>query len=512
MIGSTADVASGHEVLQILNHCDGICENLSAWARSRPAADEPLTVLLIAQINHLASNVHSFKTQVATEAAHARTGTPLAAGHDSVVFSPDLSRSLTCTKLCLLETIEAVDFYNREERHGHGGALNKLFASKFILNRNEPRHAGRAYYNQDKLLRIGLEIWDLIRGLVPQLVTSEGAMARFSMLQPKIEGFLSRTAEQFGPAYVHTYQTLAETPYAIDTAGKSFPGTNATVQRVNHKGSGEALAMKTFQNVFSKKDMREISRELRVLEVCDHRNIVQLVEAFRLQDDDQSVHLVMAPWAPCTLFTFLRMSNAQRKARCPWFKPDAPESDRCIYRILSELADGVGYLHSLPVKHKDLKPDNILLYREGTDDVTPLITDVGISKVHRPGAKTNYNDGTYVYLAPEQDKLKASTLESDIWQLGCCFAELLAVAKAGTSGYEKLHGSFNREEVDCACSIAREHEPFMRTLAEICTAGRATLRRAYIITTAMLDPDPTIRPNIESVRATLSKWPGLNSA
>lgn len=277
------------------------------------------------------------------------------------------------------------------------------------------------------------------------------------------------------------------------------------VQRVNHKGSGEALAMKTFQNVFSEKDMKEILRGLRVLEVCDHKNIVQLVEAFRLQDDDPSMHLVMAPWAPCTLSTFLRMSKEQRKARCPWFKPGAPESDRCIYRIMSGLADGVGYLHSLPIKHKDLKPDNILLYREGGDDVTPLITDVGVSKVYRPGAKTNYDDGTYEYLAPEQDKLEASTLESDIWQLGCCFAELLAVAKAGTSAYEKLQDSFKREEGGCACSIAREHEPFMRTLAEICTAGRSTLRCAYIITTAMLDTDPTIRPNIESVRATLSK-------
>lgn len=183
MIGSTADVASGHEALQMLNLCHGICKNLSAWASDRSTVDEPLTVLLIAQINRVTSNVQSFQARVATEVAHARTGTPPAAGHDPVVFSPALSHSLTCTKLCLLEMIELVDFYSREERHGHGGALNKLFASKFILNHNEPRHAGRSYYNQDKLLRIGLELRDLTRDLVPQPVTSEGAKARFSMLR-----------------------------------------------------------------------------------------------------------------------------------------------------------------------------------------------------------------------------------------------------------------------------------------------------------------------------------------
>ncbi|GAB1314509.1 Serine/threonine-protein kinase H1 [Madurella fahalii] len=324
------------------------------------------------------------------------------------------------------------------------------------------------------------------------------------MFQSRIADFFSRAEKQFRPAYVHTYKTLKETPYAIDTAGKSFPGSNATVQKVNHKRTGEALAMKTFNKIFSEKEMTKIIRELGVLEVCDHKNIVQLVEAFKLQDDDQSMHLVITPWAPCTLSTFLCMSNAQRKARCPWFEPGAPESDRCISRIMSGLADGVGYLHSLPVKHKDLKPDNILLCHEGGKHVTPLITDVGVSKPYIPGARTNYKDSTYEYLAPEQHDGKASTLESDIWQLGCCFAELLAVAKAGSSAYEKLQNSFIREDGNCTCSIAGEHGHFMRALAEICTAGRATLRRAYIITTAMLDLDPSIRPDIESIRATLS--------
>ncbi|GAB1314508.1 hypothetical protein MFIFM68171_04718 [Madurella fahalii] len=148
MIGSAADVASAdYDVLEVLSHCDEICKRLSIWASSHPTAHEPLTALLVTQINSLATEVHSLNAQVTKHAAHTRTETPPAAGHGSLVLPPDLSRSLTHTKLCLLETAELVEFHNREERHGYCGALNKLFASKFILNRNEPRHAGRSYYN-----------------------------------------------------------------------------------------------------------------------------------------------------------------------------------------------------------------------------------------------------------------------------------------------------------------------------------------------------------------------------
>ncbi|KAK0752957.1 kinase-like domain-containing protein [Schizothecium vesticola] len=65
--------------------------------------------------------------------------------------------------------------------------------------------------------------------------------------------------------------------------------------------------------------------------------------------------------------------------------------------------------------HKDLKPDNILLLYEGTRHITPVIADVGTSKVYILRARTNYKDSTYEYLAPEQHNMQPSTLRSDIW-------------------------------------------------------------------------------------------------
>jgi serine/threonine protein kinase len=311
--------------------------------------------------------------------------------------------------------------------------------------------------------------------------------------------FWSQVEKQLSPRYVHPYETLADTPYIVDATATVGKGSYGTVQKFNHRRGGEPLAIKTVHKIFSDEDARKVLREIGVLEVCHHKNIIQLVEAFTLEEDDQSMHLVIIPWAPCTLESFLHLNDTKRQNRCPWFEPGSLKSDRSIYRIMYELADAVSYLHGRSIKHKDLKPENILLYREGTSQVTPLITDFGVSKIYMLNAKTNYQDSTYIYLAPEQHNMKASTLESDIWQLGCCFAELLAVAKGGTSTYRKLGDNSFRREGSSWC-IAGEHGQFMKALAEICIPSNATLKRAYVITAGMLALDPADRLDIEVVK------------
>lgn len=262
--------------------------------------------------------------------------------------------------------------------------------------------------------------------------------------------------------------------------------------------------MKTFTHVFSERDKSKVLRELGVLEICHHKNIVELVDALSL-DEDQSIRLVISPWAPCSLSLFLRMWDLKREKTCPWFVPGKPESIRCVYRIMYELADGVAYFHERSIKHKDIKPDNILLYNEDCLDVTPLITDVGVSKIYTPGGKTNFKDSTYQYLALEQHQMESSTLACDIWQLGCCFAELLAVCSGGTTAHDRLVDSYMRDDPNCTCSIALEHGPFTRALHSICVKDNTGTSEAYPIVIAMLSLDPADRPDIRFVKSHLKR-------
>jgi len=82
---------------------------------------------------------------------------------DGNAITTELIRAVTGTKLRVTELLELEHFHGREEREGHGGALNVLYARRFILGGIAPPDASRVYYNEDKLIRIGLEFRDLLQ-------------------------------------------------------------------------------------------------------------------------------------------------------------------------------------------------------------------------------------------------------------------------------------------------------------------------------------------------------------
>ncbi|KAL2133702.1 hypothetical protein VTI74DRAFT_1878 [Chaetomium olivicolor] len=494
--------------LEILDQCDEICQRLTIRCATQHPHDEPLTILLRNHIEALVADVQSLKFHI--------SGLRLDIGtSDGDAFSTELIQTLDSIKIRLVETLALQDFHSHEERGGHDGALNTLFASTFILGANACPDAARAHYNEDKLIRIGLELKELVDEVLPASVRDKiSQQDAFNLFLPKITRCFVKVERQFRPRYVHTYDSFLDAPYTIDVTTLPCSGSYAVVRKFNHRRNGEALAIKTFPKVFDDETTCKILREIGILEVCDHKNIVRLIEAFRTKDDGHSMHLVIAPWAPCTLQDFLHMSESVRATRCAWFQPGSVESDRCIYRIMYELADAVNYLHNKSIKHKDIKPENILLYREGSAaEVTPLITDFGVSKVFTKDARTNYTLSTMIYLAPEQWDRKSSTLKADVWQLGCCFAELLAFAGGGESAHVKLVNSYMRSaDGNCSYSIAKEYSQFMGALGKICMRGNSMLRRVYGIVTGMLDLDPSQRLDIDWVRATLSSLPGLARA
>lgn len=281
-------------------------------------------------------------------------------------------------------------------------------------------------------------------------------------------------------------------------------GSLGTVQKVKHLQLGVSFAQKSFRNVFSRSERSEILREIGMLEVCHHPNIVEFVEAYKVGDQPDTIHLVISPWAPLTLLQFLR-SPETRQRNCPWAKVDSAESRSCLYRIMFELSDAVAYLHGLSIKHKDIKPDNILLHNEATTQVTPILVDVGVSKVYRPGFKTDYLRSSYQYLAPEHLESRESSLKADVWQLGCCFAMIAAVASAGTSVLDRLWTSFEDSDSNCACSIAAVHRHFVRAFEEICVPQGASSDQEHVfgIVCKMLDVDSYKRIDIETVKSEL---------
>ncbi|KKP04779.1 serine/threonine protein kinase [Trichoderma harzianum] len=497
------DIATPPE--DVLRHTlDGVfqlCERLAVWGQKHADSGLPLTELVCNEIQSLCATSLLLRIQI--------TGS-------GYVPSESFQQTLVRCKTQLSETLDLLSFHKHAERGGQEGDLNVLYARRYILNQDTHNGTHHLYGRKEGLVRLGIELKEQVAALVQdkpaESMTAGVAVQRFQHLEPRLRDFFSRVQEQLNPRYVHNYTSLADTPYVVDPNEGTSSGSYGTVRKVNHKESGEPFAMKTFREVFYPKQMKKILREIGILEGCNHKNIVRFVQAFRTDDeDDQPVHFVMAPWAPYTLSLFLHSPDVKRKARCPWFQQNSSESNRCIYQIMYGLADAVDYLHKHHIKHKDLKPDNILLYQEKSHHPTALITDVGVSKIYKPGASTNFTDSTYIYLAPEQHAKKESTFKSDVWQLGCCFAEILAVANKGQSGHEELLDSFIRDDENCQCSIAFEQPSFITTLGAICKRGNSAQKKAYAVVVGMLDLNPQDRPSIDVVKAALMKLTGVKT-
>lgn len=68
-----------------------------------------------------------------------------------------------------------------------------------------------------------------------------------------------------------------------------------------------------------------------------------------------------------------------------------------VYRILSELCDAIGYIHSHGIVHRDIKPENILITRDGHH---PKLIDFGFADC-ADYAIAKEPAGTLGYASPE---------------------------------------------------------------------------------------------------------------
>jgi serine/threonine protein kinase len=94
-----------------------------------------------------------------------------------------------------------------------------------------------------------------------------------------------------------------------------------------------------------------------------------------------------------------------------------PETLVALY--LSQVLQGLLYLHEQGVIHRDIKGANILVMRDGL----VKLADFGVATKGNVGESSVV--GTPYWMAPEVIQLSGATTASDIWSLGCTAIELL---------------------------------------------------------------------------------------
>jgi len=92
-------------------------------------------------------------------------------------------------------------------------------------------------------------------------------------------------------------------------------------------------------------------------------------------------------------------------------------------KIIMEVGEGLQAAHQAGFIHRDVKPENILLGREGA-----VLTDFGLTKAMETSTITNTKGviGTYQYIAPEIWLGEEITPKVDVYSLACVLHEMVS--------------------------------------------------------------------------------------
>jgi len=129
-------------------------------------------------------------------------------------------------------------------------------------------------------------------------------------------------------------------------------------------------------------------------------------------------------------------------------KKGIPLQEKINYAI--QICKGLQYAHSKKIVHRDIKPDNMMVSKDGKIK----IMDFGIAKPEASNlTQTGMTVGTLAYMSPEQIKGTTVDNRSDIFSFGVLFYELLTYKKpfegvSPTVMYKIIHEEPDRIELE----------------------------------------------------------------
>lgn len=198
------------------------------------------------------------------------------------------------------------------------------------------------------------------------------------------------------------------------------------------------------------KGLEEFKKEFQLSFELNHTNLLH-ANYLGVNEEDRRPYLVM-PYCP--------------EGSVSRYAGEMGEED--LWRFIHDVAAGLAYLHAQnpPIIHQDIKPDNILILKNGDY----VITDFGISKQLRASLRKSAmqlnSAGAISYMGPERfSKQFQAVKASDIWSFGASIFELAT----GDVPFCGMGGSLQKQGAD----MPELPDNYSRRLNMVCTSCMA---------------------------------------
>jgi calcium-dependent protein kinase len=231
-----------------------------------------------------------------------------------------------------------------------------------------------------------------------------------------------------------------------------------------------------------------VAEEIAKLRALDHPAVLRLFEYF---SDAHGFYIIT------DLLPGGDLLGAVEKAHA---KTSAPLHEAWVRGVFRQVCEGVAYIHSKGVMHKDLKLDNVMLSKANPPEA--VIIDVGLAEIFPVSRADKFHSadvaGTLATMAPEVIG-RRFTYKCDIWSLGCCLFALLCADPTYEETSEGRHiypypfqapETYSQEQIQAYVSRQMQGPNLERTQ---CSS------RARSLILALLLACPKVRPTTTQV-------------